>query len=102
MSSCRSVTDVLRDDRTKLPIGTKVRTIHALAVEMEGYGFHNALSAYTDIQAIVVRGVSDVVDGKSSVSDRAWQPVAASRAAAFALTVAAGLVESSANKRSIK
>ncbi|MDQ1173416.1 nucleoside phosphorylase [Microbacterium testaceum] len=72
----------------------------ALAVEMEGYGFHAALSAYPDIEAIVVRGISDVVDGKSAQSDKAWQPVAASRAAAFALTVAAGLVRSAEAKRS--
>ncbi len=71
----------------------------ALAVEMEGYGFHAALSAYPGIEAMVVRGISDVVDGKSAQSDKAWQPVAASRAAAFALTVAAGLVRSAEVKR---
>lgn len=72
----------------------------ALAVEMEGFGFHAALSAYPDIEALVVRGISDVVDGKSAQSDKAWQPVAASRAAAFALTLASGLVRSAEAKRS--
>ncbi|WP_192496716.1 5'-methylthioadenosine/S-adenosylhomocysteine nucleosidase [Pseudoclavibacter sp. CFCC 13796] len=72
----------------------------ALAVEMEGYGFHAAMSAYPDINAMVVRGVSDVVDGKSTEADKEWQPVAASRAAAFALTLATGLLQSSVKKQS--
>lgn len=71
----------------------------AQAVEMEGYGFHASLSAYPGIEALVVRGISDVVDGKSAHNDKAWQPVAASRAAAFALTVASGLIRSTEAKR---
>jgi adenosylhomocysteine nucleosidase len=37
----------------------------ALAVEMEGYGFHTAFTAHPSIQNLVVRGISDLIDNKS-------------------------------------
>jgi nucleoside phosphorylase len=37
----------------------------ALAVEMEGYGVLNAAFAYPNIQVIVIRGISDMVEGKN-------------------------------------
>jgi nucleoside phosphorylase len=37
----------------------------ALAVEMEGYGVLNAAFAYPSIQVIVIRGISDMVEGKN-------------------------------------
>lgn len=60
----------------------------ALAIEMEGFGFLHAAHAFSGVEALVVRGVSDLVDGKNASSDVQWQPVAAGRAAAFALTTA--------------
>jgi nucleoside phosphorylase len=37
----------------------------AIAVEMEGYGFLSAAFAYPSIKAIVIRGISDMVEGKN-------------------------------------
>jgi nucleoside phosphorylase len=37
----------------------------AIAVEMEGYGFLSAAFAYPEIKAIVIRGISDMVEGKN-------------------------------------
>ena len=58
----------------------------ALAVEMEGHGFLHSASA-TSCPALLVRGISDSVDDKSERDDEGWQPIAASRAAAFAMHV---------------
>ncbi|NEQ67917.1 MAG: hypothetical protein F6K21_20920, partial [Symploca sp. SIO2D2] len=40
----------------------------AIAVEMEGFGFLNAAFAYPDIKAIVIRGISDLIEGKNDDS----------------------------------
>lgn len=37
----------------------------AIAVEMEGFGFLSAAFAYPNIQSIVIRGISDLIDNKS-------------------------------------
>lgn len=70
----------------------------ALAVEMEGFGFLHAAHAHPTVDSLVVRGISDLVDGKSTADDILNQPMAASRAAAFALTVASELFASRATK----
>lgn len=64
----------------------------ALAIEMEGAGIAQAghLSA---TPVAIVRGISDRADGrKATKSDRAWQPIAAANAAAFALNLAEELI----------
>jgi nucleoside phosphorylase len=40
----------------------------AIAVEMEGFGFLSAAFPYRNIQAIVIRGISDLVEGKNDDS----------------------------------
>jgi len=59
----------------------------AVAVEMEGSGFLTALHRRADVDALVVRGISDLRTDKQDSTDRDWQSVAADHAAAFALEV---------------
>ena len=61
-----------------------------LAVEMEGEGFMRA--AYTNkVDSMVVRGVSDLLDGKADADSRGSQDVASDHAAAFAFELLARL-----------
>jgi len=66
----------------------------AIAVEMEGFGFLSAASAYPDIKAIVVRGISDLIERKNDDSvepEQVRQEKAARHASAFAFTLLAKL-----------
>jgi nucleoside phosphorylase len=57
----------------------------ALAVETEGHGFLAAAYVNPDVEALVIRGISDRMTGKDKAGDDYWQPVASSHAAAFAI-----------------
>ncbi|SDD59281.1 phosphorylase [Glycomyces harbinensis] len=59
----------------------------AQGIEMEGYGALAAAWRNSDVDVMVVRGVSDLVGGKDDASDAANQPVAARNAGAFALAL---------------
>jgi nucleoside phosphorylase len=61
----------------------------AAAVEMEGYGFLHGAYINTGIEALVVRGISDLLSDKTEAADHHWQPVAAAHAAAFAFELVA-------------
>jgi nucleoside phosphorylase len=56
----------------------------AVAVEMEGAGFLTAAYLNTGVDALVVRGISDLVEGKTNADAGGSQPLAARHAAAFA------------------
>jgi nucleoside phosphorylase len=56
----------------------------AVAVEMEGSGFLSAVARYGDA-AIVIRGISDLIDGKKQADKDKVRAQAAANAAAFAL-----------------
>ena len=60
----------------------------ACIVEMEGYGAIYAASQERK-PAIVIRGVSDMTEKKDPASDKVFQPIAASHAAAFAFELLA-------------
>ncbi|MCP4696136.1 MAG: hypothetical protein GY862_04715 [Gammaproteobacteria bacterium] len=74
---------------TRTPIYRFIRDHYndAVAVEMEGSGFFSAAHANTGVQAIVVRGISDLLDGKAQADEQNWQPKAAAHAAAFAFAM---------------
>ena len=57
----------------------------AVAVEMEGYGFLEGASVNPGLDALVIRGISDLLAGKDEISDSYWQPIASRHAAAFAV-----------------
>lgn len=66
----------------------------AIAVEMEGYGVLSAAFAYPQVQAMVIRGISDLIDGKNDDSvepESVRQERASAHASAFAFEVLAKL-----------
>lgn len=65
----------------------------AIAVEMEGAGFLQAVHNNQTVSALVIRGVSDLINNKSETDKLNWQEIAASHAGAFAFEMLARLVE---------
>jgi len=63
----------------------------SLAVAMEDYGFLRAAYANPGVDALVVRGISDLIAGKRDSDEAGWQEVAAKNASAFAFEVLANL-----------
>jgi nucleoside phosphorylase len=63
----------------------------ALAVEMEGHGFLLVAHTYHHVHAIVIRGISDLIDDKTEADAANTQELAARHASAFAFEVLAKL-----------
>lgn len=64
---------------------------YALAIEMESHGFLQATYRHSGMQALIVRGVSDLIDKKSEDDKQGSQQVAARHASAFAFEILAKL-----------
>lgn len=62
-----------------------------LAVEMEAGGALKAIHANVSVEALVIRGISDVLDGKSAADAKGSQERAARHASAFAFELLARL-----------
>jgi nucleoside phosphorylase len=59
----------------------------ALAVEMEGYGFLQSTYANRQVDSLIVRGISDLIDGKSEADADNSQELASRHASAFAFEI---------------
>jgi nucleoside phosphorylase len=65
----------------------------ALAVEMEGRGCLAAARANDEVRAIIVRGISDLIDDKEQTDQAGWQKTASAHASAFAFEMLSKLKE---------
>lgn len=61
----------------------------AVAVEMEGRGLFRATRAYPHIDVLIIRGISDLIEGKQEADAGNFQQIAARHASAFAFEILA-------------
>jgi len=69
--------------KSELHAFLKQNCSHALAIEMEGLGFLESCRAYPQIQSLLIRGISDLVEDKEGSDSKGSQKYASKNAAAF-------------------
>ena len=61
----------------------KLNCSHALAIEMEGLGFLEACRHYPHIKSLLLRGISDLIEGKENADKKGSQQYASQNVSAF-------------------
>ena len=87
------------DVKSELHKFLKLHCNHALAVEMEGYGFLESCRQHQDVHGLLVRGISDLVENKDGVERLGSQPYASENAAAFTFALIQQLYSTEIAKR---
>ncbi|MDQ2905492.1 MAG: NB-ARC domain-containing protein [Ktedonobacteraceae bacterium] len=82
---------VMADTNAAIVRSLKANYTDALAVEMESIGFLLAVHANQRVEALIIRGISDLIDNKSEADAANFQEVAARHASAFAFQILAKL-----------
>lgn len=79
---------------TRSVIWQHIRTNYedAVAVEMEGYGLLQAVYANQQVSALIIRGISDLIDNKYEADSANFQEIAARHASAFAFQILISLI----------
>ncbi len=76
---------VVVNDMSEIALLLDRNASDALAVETEGHGFLEGAYMNPGVDALVIRGISDLLAGKDRAADEHWQPIASHHAAAFAV-----------------
>ncbi len=74
---------VIADSTSSVSKFLNINGSHVLAVEMEGLGFLEACRPYPLIKSLLIRGISDLIDGKSEVEEKGSHEYASKTATEF-------------------